>query len=86
MSEDRGLYDAARDITHDAGFDWTDPRTGVTYIQPRVEKLAAWLYDRDEQPKPTWEVLKVQQPRDAEHYIQEAREILAFVATLRSRT
>lgn len=27
----RDLYDVARDVCHEAGMDWTDPRTNVTY-------------------------------------------------------
>jgi hypothetical protein len=32
------LYDAARDITHQCGFPWTDPRTGAVYDPPKKAK------------------------------------------------
>jgi hypothetical protein len=31
----RTLYDVARKICHDAGYPWTDPRTGITYPPKR---------------------------------------------------
>jgi hypothetical protein len=32
------LYDIARQVNHDFGFPWTDPRTGVTYPPPKRPK------------------------------------------------
>jgi hypothetical protein len=37
MSEDPRLYDIARQITHDMGFDWTDPRTLKKYPKPKTK-------------------------------------------------
>lgn len=38
------LYDVARQVCHDAGLPWTDPRTGKTYPppyrQPKKRKVA----------------------------------------------
>jgi hypothetical protein len=34
------LYDAARRTMHDLGFEWTDPRTNVTYPPPRACRAA----------------------------------------------
>jgi len=31
------LFDVAREITHAAGFDWTDPRTGKTHPAPKKD-------------------------------------------------
>jgi hypothetical protein len=31
---DENLYDIARDVTHQAGMDWTDPRDGKTWPAP----------------------------------------------------
>lgn len=31
----RTLYDVSRDICHEFGFDWRDPRTGVNYPPPK---------------------------------------------------
>ena len=30
----QNLYEVARDINHELGLPWTDPRTGVTYEPP----------------------------------------------------
>ena len=32
------LYDVARQICHDMGMPWTDPRTGITYPPPRKQE------------------------------------------------
>jgi len=29
------LYDVARKVCHEFGYDWTDPRTGITHKAPR---------------------------------------------------
>jgi len=31
------LYDVARDVCHEQGMDWTDPRTGIKYPPPKKE-------------------------------------------------
>lgn len=31
------LYDVARQVCHDMGLSWTDPRTGITYPPPKKE-------------------------------------------------
>jgi len=33
----KNLYDVARNVSHDFGMPWTDPRTGITY-QPPAER------------------------------------------------
>ena len=32
---DKKLYDVARDVCHEHGMDWTDPRTGTTHKAPK---------------------------------------------------
>ena len=39
ISEDPRLYAIARNITHDMGMDWTDPRTNKTYKAPKRKKM-----------------------------------------------
>jgi hypothetical protein len=34
----RTLYDVAKTICHDAGLNWTDPRTGETHKSPNKYK------------------------------------------------
>ena len=34
LPESPALYEVAREVCHAHGFDWTDPRTGVTYPPP----------------------------------------------------
>ena len=34
LPEVPALYDIARKVTHESGFTWTDPRTGVTHEPP----------------------------------------------------
>jgi hypothetical protein len=34
----RDLYDVARQINHEYGFDWTDPRTMVTHKAPKKKR------------------------------------------------
>lgn len=36
----RDLYDVAREISHQFGYDWTDPRTGKTYKAKRKPATA----------------------------------------------
>jgi len=35
MRENPALYEVAKQITHEAGFDWHDPRTGKKYPAPK---------------------------------------------------
>lgn len=42
------LYDAARRTMHDLGFEWTDPRTNVTYPPPPCSCAHAALVRRVE--------------------------------------
>jgi hypothetical protein len=35
--EPPSLYDIARDVCHQQGMDWTDPRTGKTYAAPKKD-------------------------------------------------
>lgn len=37
------VYDAARRVSHDLGFSWTDPRTNSTYPAPCFEHTAHLL-------------------------------------------
>jgi hypothetical protein len=32
------LYDVAREVCHEHGMPWTDPRSGITYPPPKKEK------------------------------------------------
>jgi hypothetical protein len=34
MLENPAMYDIARQICHEQGVPWTDPRTGITYPPP----------------------------------------------------
>jgi hypothetical protein len=48
MNEHPALYDIARRITLEAGFDYTDPRTGVTTCAKKKKKSKKKLAN----PKP----------------------------------
>lgn len=38
MPEIPALYEVAKQVCHDHGIPWTDPRTGVTYQPPHKKK------------------------------------------------
>lgn len=54
--ENPKLYDVARQVCHDFGIPWTDPRTGVTHEPPKKverEPSSQWRWNERDQ---TWEI------------------------------
>jgi hypothetical protein len=52
MNEHPELYNIAKRITLEAGFQWTDPRTGKTHFPPRTRRKTTNKRKKQHEKKP----------------------------------